>query len=487
MESIPEIRLDYGVVRVRKDGRYYVHDFTVFPQWYFEGTYYLPFVRRRPNAEDLPNHEYALAWYNIQEHDFEREQENLDRGFLKDELIEGFIAMRKVLVAKVTEFMAQATVDSVRFNEMEHSMRGMHFASIALRHAAQDFLMTLLTTTSFQRHFLETLACYTYLSVYLPRRVDIGSHPVDTTLMGTITADLLVAQEMKDLGVPVWLVRTLDKISPTMNVCVEVARRGPTPEEGSAEVYPGTIVVFQGRPSAIRNCACQALRIANIHLPHSAYTAQPGDNFHGSRPMPGKNTELACFIANDTNTSFSGIAQGIPQAIAQGTASSSSFTMPAPSSSFTAPASSSSFTVPTSSSSFTMPASSSSPSTPASALTPSTGPGGRRGIQKQDFNHKKFLPVTSPLCPSVIPAWAAALDQVSKDFRDVWDHSGRSNLKGYGCVDPFIIWAPTTGSAPTRRSSPGCLCALFGFLVQSRTTWTTPSKCPARKIGAISC
>ena len=296
MESIPEICLDHrGVVRVRTDGRYYVHDFTVFPQWYFEGTYYLPFVWRRPNAEDLPSHEYALAWYNIQPRDFKRELENVDRGFLKDELIEGFIAMRKVLHAKVMEFMDQATVEKVRYNEMKHSMRGMHFASLALKHAPQDYLMTLLTATSFQRHFLETLACYTYLSVYLPRLVDTGGHAVDTTLMGTITTNLLIAQEMKDLGVPVWLVRRVDMISPTMNVCVEVARRGPSPEEGSAEVYPGTIPVFEGRPSAIRNRVCQALRIANICLPHSAYTVQPGDDFHGSGPMPGKTAELLYF------------------------------------------------------------------------------------------------------------------------------------------------------------------------------------------------
>jgi hypothetical protein len=139
---------------------------------------------------------------------------------------------------------------------------------------------------------------------------------------------------------------------------------------------------------------------------------------------------LLVFIENNSNTSFSGIAQGIPQGIAQGTASSSSFTMPA---------------------------SVSTSSTPASALTPSTGPGGRRGIPKQDFNHKKFLPETSPLSPFVIPAWAAALAQVSKDFRDVWDHDGRLNLKGYACVDPFII----VSSANRERANKTLISWLF--------------------------
>ena len=83
--------------------------------------------------EDLLSHEYTLAWYNIKLHNFKRELENVDRGFLKDELIEGFIAMRKVLHTKVIEFMGQAMVEKVHYNKMKHSMQGMHFASLTLK------------------------------------------------------------------------------------------------------------------------------------------------------------------------------------------------------------------------------------------------------------------------------------------------------------------------------------------------------------------
>jgi len=401
MESIPDITLDKGLVRVGIDGRYYMHDFTGFPQWYFKGTYYMPFTQRRPSPENLPTHEYHLAWYNIQPRDFKTESKGVEIGLLGDELIEGFMAMRMSLAAKVTQFIAQETLEEIRYNEMKHSMRGMQFASLALKHAPQDYLMTLLMVTSFQRHFLETLACYTYLSVYLPRRVDTKSHPVDPTLMGTITSDLLVAQEMKDLGVPVWLVRRTDMISRTMNVCMEVAWRGPTAEEALAEVYPGSVVVFKGRPSTIRNRACQALQISNIRIPHSAYAMQPGDDFHGSGPMPGKIAEVLICIENSSNKFCTGIAQRTA-------------VLP------------------------------SSPSTPSPLPTPSAGPAAKRGISKQDFNHDKFLPSTSPLSPSAIPAWATALTQVSKDFRDVWDYEGHMNLKGYPCLDSFIIAGNST-------------------------------------------
>lgn len=295
MESLPNLTLDHSVVQVHTNGHYYMDDFMVFPQWYFKGTYYLPFIQRRPSAEGLPNHEYALAWYNIQLHDFKKQQDNIDMGFLRDDLIEGFIAMRKVLHAKMTEFIAQATVEEIQYNEMNHSMRGMHFTSLILKHTLQDYLMTLLTMTLFQCHFLETLTCYTYLSVYLPRQLDVNGYKVDPMLMGMITSNLLVAQEMKNLRVLVWLVQRSDMISPMMNVCTEVALQGPSPEEGLAEVYPGTIMVFECHPSTIHNCACQALQIANIHLSHSVYTAQPGNNFYGSGLMPGKTAELLYF------------------------------------------------------------------------------------------------------------------------------------------------------------------------------------------------
>ena len=42
--------------------------------------------------------------------------------------------------------------------------------------------------------------------------------------------------------------------------------------------YLGTICVFSRKPSAIRNRVCQALRLKNINLPHSAYEMQPGDD-----------------------------------------------------------------------------------------------------------------------------------------------------------------------------------------------------------------
>jgi hypothetical protein len=57
IDFIPSNRYDNNNVWIRHNERYYIHDFTLYSQWYFEGTYYLPFVLRRPLAHTLDIHE----------------------------------------------------------------------------------------------------------------------------------------------------------------------------------------------------------------------------------------------------------------------------------------------------------------------------------------------------------------------------------------------------------------------------------------------
>ncbi len=172
-------------------------------------------------------------------------------------------------------------LDCSQVNEMRHSQRGMLFASVILTFAPQDPLMTLLTVTSFQRHFLETLACYTYFKDFAPRRLtgNVDPHPVDLRLMGTFTCSLRVAQDMHQLGVPVWLVRRPVGISKNMNVGSEVYPRDPDPHCVKT-IFAGTIRVHHGPPTAVRNRVCQALRIESIRIDHSTYHGmKAGDDF----------------------------------------------------------------------------------------------------------------------------------------------------------------------------------------------------------------
>ena len=46
MDYIPDFSLDEQYVYVCKNGWFYTHDYTLWPQWYFKATKHLPFVLR---------------------------------------------------------------------------------------------------------------------------------------------------------------------------------------------------------------------------------------------------------------------------------------------------------------------------------------------------------------------------------------------------------------------------------------------------------
>jgi hypothetical protein len=97
--------------------------------------------------------------------------------------------------------------------------------------------------------------------------------------MGTFTCSLRVAQDMHQLGVPVWLVRRPVGISKNMNVGSEVYLRDPD-LHCVKTIFAGTIRVHHGPPTAVRNRVCQALRIESIRIDHSAYHGmKAGDDF----------------------------------------------------------------------------------------------------------------------------------------------------------------------------------------------------------------
>ncbi|KDR70809.1 hypothetical protein GALMADRAFT_50840, partial [Galerina marginata CBS 339.88] len=215
MPYIPDFSLDGSSVQLRRDGRYYTGDFTEWPQWYHPDTPYLPFVRARPSPEALKTHRFSLAWYNLQRTDFVYDEGSAVRDFgrIKPELGEKVLELRKQMQKKVEEYV-ESNSDGLAFLELKdlrHCARGMAFASIALTVASQSYNDTVLTFTSFQRYYLETIAIYEYHVLH--RRMSIlgktltESPGILMELVGAVTCDLEVAQDLFNLGAPVWLVR----------------------------------------------------------------------------------------------------------------------------------------------------------------------------------------------------------------------------------------------------------------------------------------
>lgn len=166
-----------------------------------------------------------------------------------------------------------------RFSSMDlvnlrHCLEAMRFAVIILECSPQTYQLTLLTITGFQRSYLEVLACYEYLTIFKDK--PFSEHPeVDTTLMGTVTFSLEVAQYMYSKGVPVWLVRSPHEFAPSTPIWAAAIPRMPS--EALRPAMNFSQPVFKGEASAVRNRACQAIRVGNVRHGHRAYGMVPGD------------------------------------------------------------------------------------------------------------------------------------------------------------------------------------------------------------------
>jgi len=269
-------------VVARVDGRFYTHDLTLWVQWYFLGTWHYPFVRRRPDEFDLETHPYRLAWYSVSIQDLEIEERVSCRmTMLRKNLLEEFRGMTRDLSDKILKAKTLAPEEPEKYRDMEHSRRGMLAAIAVLDCAPQSEHATLMTVASFQRHFLESLACYEYFTIWHLRVLDgtTDIHPVDTSVMGLITPDVMTAQYFYQLGVPVWLVRPPDALPSDMKVVEQVSpeRSMVPPAQFVAEIHPHTRAIMDSPPSAARNRACQGLHLGGINLGHSANERQPGD------------------------------------------------------------------------------------------------------------------------------------------------------------------------------------------------------------------
>ena len=149
MTTIPDITKDTSVVRVRKDGRFATADFTLFPQWFAIGTYYLPYVRKKPQEADNP---YASIWYNVTHHDFVRETGSSIGGMgrLSESLASLWTKLRRDLMAKIKTEAASGKHSTQELKELRFCERGMQFASVTLVCTPQTYEAVLLTATSFQ-------------------------------------------------------------------------------------------------------------------------------------------------------------------------------------------------------------------------------------------------------------------------------------------------------------------------------------------------
>jgi hypothetical protein len=452
MTTIPDITKDPHVVRVRRDGRFATADFTLFPQWYASGTYYLPYVRKKP--EDV-NDPYATIWHKVRREDFVAEEgSNIGgMGRLSESLALLWARLRRELMAKIKIEVLSGRHSKLELKELDFCECGMHFASIALLCAPQTYEGVLLTATSFQRYFLETLACYDYLTYWRDLRPNPIDEPRGTAhVIGTLTVEVELAVEFYDKGIPVWLVRRPCDF-PLSTIILNLVY--PTLEPMELDFLAGSVALWSGPAGAVRNRVCQSLRMANIRLGHSAYQAPPGPFL----PVNNQSWYFGAAILDQTH--FYPLTDIV---FAEETLPGANVTSPVlPEPMDTAPTQ----TAPFNSSSSTLritstesAASSRSPSneprlpTPPiasssgsrassrpfpsqrlnSVVSPSAAPPPTLQISKEKFGRPK-----GPLAPMPNRVWMVALEKVVADRNRVYDHPNKTLFRGYALPDPHLF------------------------------------------------
>jgi len=206
---IPNLSEDDILVYARIDGSFYTADFTKVPQIFFQGTYYLPYVLCRPSPELLVDHPYHLIWYKLdRSKDFvvEMGSGSEAQGRIRKDLVQGLNILRKALSARIKTLRDQFPERVHQFRELTYCETGMTFDWCALDCAPQMYTLTLLMFASFQRHFLEALACHDYFADWSLRLPTDKPRDVDLSIMGAITPHIEEAVRFYMQGVPVWLI-----------------------------------------------------------------------------------------------------------------------------------------------------------------------------------------------------------------------------------------------------------------------------------------
>ena len=261
MTTIPDISRDPAVVRICRDGHFATADFTLFPQWYASGTYYLPYVQKKPEDVSDP---YATIWHRVTREDFVKE-EGLNFGGigqLSDSLASLWAWLQRELMAKIKIEVSSGRHSKLELRELLFCECGMHFALVALLCTPQTYEGVLLTATSFQCYFLETLACYDYLTFWRDLRLNLIDEPRGTAhVIGTLTVEVELAVEFYDKGIPVWLVR---RPCDFLLLTIIINLVYPSMELMELAFLDGSVALWSGPAGAFWNHVCQSLCMANL-------------------------------------------------------------------------------------------------------------------------------------------------------------------------------------------------------------------------------
>ena len=231
-DYVPEVVLGTTRVFLHADGRFGVHDPTVWPQQFFEGFRYYIAIPRKPADPFDPR---LVMWTPLRSSEFVITASSLVRTFVSISL--PFIARLRPLVESlsqtVREYREQYPGDKT-VQELEEAMTDA-FHRLVLPSTRRDLV---LQVSCVQRYWMLTTAWLDFhVNIMrdrpfpsLERR--IGPQGVRKDIMGAVTTQPRYVQLMFRSGVPVWFLRQSDQVTTDTTVLrwITLTRANPPPQ-----------------------------------------------------------------------------------------------------------------------------------------------------------------------------------------------------------------------------------------------------------------
>ena len=268
--TIPMPILGVRTVKARRDGCYALDDCTQHPQYYVSGFEYICCIPRRP---DDPNDPLSIMWFMPSYADvslvpgcaFEVFIYTLNKNWLKalascrDEAIRRSRAYKR---AKGHKELLSILIAAACHCYSKLEGTGMSLKEVVL------------AVAEFQQAILDVFAWVQYVTLYYPHLFPPAeehgkTYKASPDIMGAFTKEVLIAEQLCMMGVPVWLVRPSFQITPDTNIDTilqweadvwnlpqKVEMRNWLDDLGEERPFP---IVYQGLPCNDMHRATQCI------------------------------------------------------------------------------------------------------------------------------------------------------------------------------------------------------------------------------------
>jgi hypothetical protein len=200
-------------VVLRSDLRYGVDDATLWPQFHIEK---YPHLAAIPSKVANPENYFSSLWWTPTRGDFIQSLTSglSGLGSIVCREMDQLDHCKRDIMDDTRRYLEQNPKDVV----ISAARSVTAFSWVRLSTILGKYEEKALEVTEFQRNWLDLRASLDYLQIYHPRMYTNDGYASVEPRVGCFTTQPIIAQEFYSAGIPVWLIRSLDSISPEIRI-----------------------------------------------------------------------------------------------------------------------------------------------------------------------------------------------------------------------------------------------------------------------------